>query len=174
MSYQFFATFHLVAACTALIAGLCVLFPRKGTRLHKQLGYVYFFNMLALNISAFCIYRLTGHFGPFHGAALASLLTLLAGFVPAYLHLPQERWLALHYEFMNWSYVGLVAAGISEAATRIPTTPFWPAIAAASLVIFITGGALIIRGRARYRFENMTRLSHHAQGIGDQRRAACN
>ena len=177
MLYQFFATFHLVAACTALIAGLCVFFTRKGTRLHKQLGYVYFFNMLGLNISALFIYRLTGYFGPFHGAALASLLTLIAGFIPAYLRIPQERWLALHYEFMNWSYVGLVAAGVSEAATRLPSAPFWPAVAAGTMVVFIIGGVLIARGLARYRFENMMKQTHSSQGVMNamkRRRAACN
>jgi uncharacterized membrane protein len=174
MSYQFFATFHLVAACTALIAGLCVFFTSKGTRLHKQLGYVYFFNMLGLNISALFIYRLTGHFGPFHGAALVSLLTLIAGFLPAFRHTPPGRWLELHFEFMNWSYVGLVAAGVSEAATRLPSAPFWPAVAAGTMVVFILGGALIVRGRARYRFENMANQSHSPRGIANQRRAACN
>lgn len=174
MAYQFFATFHLIAACTALIAGLCLFFARKGTRLHKQFGYVYFLNMLGLNISALFIYRLTGHFGPFHGAALVSLLTLLAGFIPAFMHLPQGRWLELHYEFMNWSYVGLVAAGVSEAATRLPSAPFWPAVAAGTMVVFIIGGVLIARGRARYRFETMMKQSPHSLRIGNRSRAGCN
>ena len=85
MAYQIVSGLHIGTAVSALVFGLCVLLVRKGTRLHKQLGYAYFFNMLGLNISALFIYQLTGHFGPFHGAALASLLTLIAGFVPAYL-----------------------------------------------------------------------------------------
>ena len=159
MDYRFIANFHLIAACTALLAGLGVIFTRKGTLLHKQLGYVYFFNMLGLNISALFIYRLTGHFGPFHDAAPASLLTLSAGFIPAYLRLPQGRWLELHYEFMNWSFVGLVAAGVSEAATRLPSAPFWPGVIAGTLAVFIIGGRLIGRGRSRYRFEVMAKQS---------------
>ena len=147
---QFASTFHIVAAVSALILGACVLFVRKGTRLHKQLGYAYFFNMLGLNITALFIYQLTGHFGPFHGAALASLLTLLAGFVPAYLHLPHERWLEFHYEFMNWSYVGLIAAGVSEAATRLPAAPFWPAVVGSMFAVFSLGGVLIFRNRNKY------------------------
>jgi uncharacterized membrane protein len=171
------ATFHLIAACTALLAGLGVILTRKGTRLHKQLGYVYFFNMLGLNISALFIYRLTGHFGPFHGAALASLLTLIAGFIPAYLRIPQGRWLELHYEFMNWSYVGLIAAGVSEAATRLPSSPFWPMTVAATLTVFLVGGMLIVRGRSRYRFENMMKQTNPSQGVLTaikRRRSACN
>lgn len=155
MLYQFVSSFHIGTAVSALILGLGVLLTRKGTRLHKQLGYAYFFNMLGLNLSALFIYRLTGHFGPFHGAALASLITLVAGFIPTYLRLPRGRWLELHYEFMNWSYVGLVAAGVSEAVTRLPSSPFWQAVAVSTLVVFLIGGIFIVRGRGKYHFEAM-------------------
>lgn len=155
MLYQFASGLHIGTAISALVLGLGVFLTRKGTRLHKQLGYAYFFNMLGLNLSAFFIYRLTGHFGPFHGAALASLLTLIAGFIPAYLRLPRGGWLELHYEFMNWSFVGLVAAGVSEATTRLPSSPFWLAVATGTLTVFIVGGMLIARGRGKYRFEAM-------------------
>lgn len=178
MSYPFLSGLHIGTAISALIFGLCVFFTRKGTRLHKQFGYAYFFNMFGLNISALFIYRLTGHFGPFHGAALASLLTLFAGFIAAYLRLPQSRWLELHYEFMNWSYVGLVAAGVSEATTRIPSTPFWPAVFAGTAIVFIIGGSLIARGRGRYYFERMASGSKSASPLSFtdalKRRATCN
>ena len=153
MVYQIASMFHVGCAVSALVIGLLVLFTRKGTRLHKQFGYAYFFNMAGLNISALFIYRLTGHFGPFHGAALASLLTLIAGFIPAYFRLPRGRWLALHYEFMNWSFVGLVAAGVSEAATRIPSAPFWPMVALGTFAAFFIGGILIARARGNYPFD---------------------
>jgi uncharacterized membrane protein len=125
----------------------------KGTRLLKQFGYAYFFTMLGLNVSALLIYKLTGHFGPFHDAALASLLTLMAGFIPVYLHLPLGRWLELHFEFMNWSYVGLITAGVSEVVTRLTSTPFWPAVVAIMFAVFLLGRMLISRGRAKYIFE---------------------
>src|SRR5687768_15798859 len=152
MIHPFLSGLHIGTAISALIFGVCVFLTRKGTRLHKQFGYAYFFNMLLLNITALFIYRLTGRFGPFHGAALASLLTLMAGFLAVFLRLPQGRWLELHYEFMNWSYVGLVAAGVSEATTRLPSAPFWSAVVAGTAVVFLAGGLLIARGRERYRF----------------------
>lgn len=158
MAYQFISGLHIGCAISALIFGFCVLLVRKGTRSHKQLGYAYFFNMLGLNISALFIYKLTGHFGPFHGAALASLLTLIAGFIPAYRRLPRERWLEFHYEFMNWSYVGLIAAGVSEAATRLPSAPFWPAVIASMFAVFLAGGILISRSRANGLAINFKRL----------------
>ena len=176
MDYHFVSGFHIASAISALIFGLCVFFTRKGTRLHKQLGYAYFFNMLGLNISALFIYRLTGEFGPFHASALASLLTLIAGFVPAFLRLPHGRWLELHYEFMNWSYVGLVAAGVSEAATRLPAAPFWPAVVAGSAIVFIMGGMLIARGRSRYRFDALAQQARHPMDLDEafrRKQAAC-
>jgi uncharacterized membrane protein len=179
MIYQFASGFHISTAISALIIGLCVMLTRKGTRLHKQLGYAYFFNMLGLNLSAFFIYRLTGHFGPFHGAALASFITLIAGFIPAYLRLPSGRWLELHYEFMNWSYVGLVAAGVSEALTRLPSSPFWLAVALGSLVVFVVGGVLIARGRGKYHFEARQATGQHEADFDlstafKRRRTTCN
>ena len=177
--HQVLSELHIGTAVSALIFGLCVFLTRKGTRLHKQFGYAYFFNMLGLNISALFIYRLTGHFGPFHGAALASLLTLMAGFSAAYLRLPHGRWLELHYEFMNWSYVGLVAAGASEATTRLPTAPFWPAVFAGTLIVFLIGGGLIARERRKYNFERMASAHTSAAPLSfaeafKRRRATCN
>jgi uncharacterized membrane protein len=175
---EFIAGFHLIAAVSALAFGLWVVLTRKGTKLHKTVGYAYFFNMLGVNISALFIYRLTGQFGPFHGAALASGLTLIAGFVPAYLRYPREGWLELHYEFMNWSYVGLVAAAVSEDLTRLPSSPFWGAVLAGSLVVFLIGGVLIVRGRGKYRFDENPQRFDDA-GVDwvtawRQRRASCN
>jgi uncharacterized membrane protein len=159
---QFAATFHIICSVSALVFGLWVILTHKGTRLHKLVGYAYFFNMLGLNISAFFIYRLTGDFGPFHGAVIASFITLIAGFIPAFLRYPRKGWLELHYEFMNWSYVGLVAAAVSEGLTRLPSSPFWGAVFAGSLVVFVAGGALIVRGRGRYRFGEQTQRFDNA------------
>lgn len=174
--YPFLSGLHIGMAISALLFGLCVLLTRKGTRLHKQFGYAYFFNMLGLNMSALFIYRLTGGFGPFHAAALASLVTLLMGFGAVYLRLPAGRWLALHYELMNWSYVGLVAAAVSEATTRLPSAPFWPAVFGGTLVVFLLGGMLIARGRLGYRFERMMREAAgpmDVRAVFRRRREAC-
>ena len=175
---QFVATFHIIASVSALVFGLWVVLTRKGAYLHKWLGYAYFCNMLGLNVSAMFIYRLTGHFGPFHGAAIASFITLVAGFVPAYLRYPRKGWLELHYEFMNWSYVGLVAAAVSEVLTRLPSSPFWGAVLAGSVLVFVTGGILVVRGRGKYRFGEMSQRFDNT-GVGwvtawKKRREACN
>ena len=53
MAYQIVSGLHIGTAVSALVFGLCVLLVRKGTRLHKQLGYAYFFNMLGLTSPRF-------------------------------------------------------------------------------------------------------------------------
>lgn len=141
---------HLLSAFVALLLGLGVFLARKGTRLHKGLGYGYVLSMVVLNLTAFLIYRLYGRFGPFHIAALISSATLVAGFIPAFLRRPQGRWLAWHYEFMAWSYVGLLAAGVAETAVRLPKVPFWGAVFGGSVIVSAAGAFVISRARSRF------------------------
>lgn len=67
---------HLIASMVALIAGSMVLLLKKGTPLHKQIGYVYVVSMGILIATAFMIYRLFGGWGIFRYMTLVSLLTL--------------------------------------------------------------------------------------------------
>ena len=54
---------HLIASILALIAGSSVLKNPKGTKTHKQIGYIYTVAMSIVLISSFMIYRLHGTFG---------------------------------------------------------------------------------------------------------------
>lgn len=121
---------HLAASVFALASGAAVLLMRgKGGRRHRQVGWVYAGSMLAVNVTAFMIYRLFGGFGPFHAAALVSLTGLIFG-IRAGRQAGEARrrgdYVARatrtehHYRWMTWSYVGLWAAFASEAITRLP------------------------------------------------------
>ena len=142
---------HTVFGLVALVSGLAVFLARKGTRNHRAVGYVYVASMLALNGGAFLIYRLYGRFGPFHVAAVVSLATLAAGFVPLLLRRPAGRWLSYHYGFMCWSYVGLLGATIAEVAVRVPwlrpASPgaFLGLVAGSTVLVMVGGGVLIGR-----------------------------
>lgn len=114
---------HTLTAISALALGPAVFVRKKGTRLHKRLGYGYVASMLLLNATALMIYDLFDGFGIFHYAALLSLATLCMGFIPAFLRRPRN-WLEWHYMGMTWSYVGLSAAALAETLTRLPM--FWP------------------------------------------------
>jgi uncharacterized membrane protein len=137
---------HALIGVTALILGLALLVRRKGTPVHRRIGLGYVLSMLLLNATALMIYDLYGRFGPFHVASVISLATVAAGFVPVYLRRPRAAWMELHATFMCWSYVGLVAAFISEIAVRVPGIGFGPAVIATTLGV-VAGGALLIHTR---------------------------
>lgn len=152
---------HVASAVAALVTGGWIVLRPKGTATHRGVGWVYAFSMLVLNVTALLIYRLTGSFGPFHVAALASLATLIAGIIPAWRRRPADKWLDHHYFWMAYSYLGLLAATVAETATRVPSvqafaggpTPvFWIVVIIASVAVFIVGGRVI-----RRRFEATTR-----------------
>jgi uncharacterized membrane protein len=152
---------HTGAAIAALVAGAAVLLTRKGTRRHRQMGWAYVVSMFVLNVTALLIYRLFGRFGPFHAGAVFSLVTVLAGTAAAlgarrvrHNAVDRARALERHYQWMTWSYVGLVAAAVSETATRMPALRprpgqqlmFGVTVAVATLLV-VAVGALLIRGR---------------------------
>ncbi|MEY2507502.1 MAG: hypothetical protein QOH01_1831 [Verrucomicrobiota bacterium] len=149
MIHSWLGYFHTSAAMAALLFGAFVFPMIKGTRLHKVLGYFYAAALLTTNVTAFGLYRLTGHFGMFHIAAIVSFLTLLAALIPVITRRPRKAWLTLHYKYTSWSYVGLLAAAVSEAAVRLPHAPFWPAVAFGSAIFFGIGGWLIARMKDR-------------------------
>lgn len=136
--------FHMACALVALGSGAAVLLRRKGTRIHRWTGWVYVGSMLALNATALMIYRLFGGFGPFHAAAILSLVTVLAGIVPAVRRRP-ANWVEHHYWWMTWSYVGLCAAAVSEVATRMPGFRFWWAVLVGTFAVVGIGARLIRR-----------------------------
>lgn len=157
---------HLAAAFLAIASGAAVLFVRpKGARWHRRLGWLYASSMLLVNITALMIYRLFGGFGPFHAAAIVSLIGLVLGVYSArrarsacVAHALHERanWVQRHYYWMTWSYVGLMAAFASETITRLPALRpvfgggrmFALGVAVATLVIVGIGSRLIKRSAA--------------------------
>jgi uncharacterized membrane protein len=141
--------FHTLTALVALSSGAAVLLRRKGTRWHRRVGWVYVASMVTLNGSALLIYRLFGGFGPFHFAAIVSLVTVAAGTVVAVRRRPAGGWVERHYYWMTFSYVGLGAAAFAEVATRVPSAPFWWAVIIATFVIFGVGAEWVKRSAAR-------------------------
>lgn len=134
--------FHVIMALFAMLAGTIVVVIKKGTPLHRFLGYFYFFSMLAMNGSSFFLFGLFGGVGPFHFAALFSLATLMAGIIPVLVKRPTGAWLRMHGSFMYFSVVGLYAAFFSEIVTRIPGQSF-PLMVSIATISTITLGFLI-------------------------------
>ena len=149
---------HLLSSTIALIAGAMTLMMDKGTKRHKQIGYVYVVSMLILLTTAFMIYRLFDGWGIFHYATVASLLTLAGGMVPVLIKKPEHSWRSMHFGFMYWSVMGLYAAFAAEALTRIPNSPFFGMVGIATFVIM---GAAHIFYRKYQKKWNRIKVSEH-------------
>jgi len=157
---------HMIFGIVALLAGTAVVLLRKGTRWHRTLGHVYLTSMISLNVTALFIYRLFGHFGPFHWLALNSLLTLIAGMVPVFTRRPKGLWLEHHAIFINVSFIGLVAAISAEITSRISGSEeaFGPVVGITSALVIVIGMALLFRNlpksirRTPARFQNASKI----------------
>ncbi len=139
---------HLLAALLSTVSGTMVLAMRKGTKRHKQVGYVYIASMTILNATAFMIYGLFGHFGIFHWAAVLSALTVLGGMIPVIKK--RNGWIMRHYSFMYWSIIGLYAAFASETLTRVPETPFFGMVGLATGIIMLIGAFGFAKERRKW------------------------
>jgi uncharacterized membrane protein len=140
---------HFTAAIAALAFGAIVLGAAKGTPLHRTIGAGFVAAMVILNISSLAIYRLTGHFEPFHALALFSLATLARGVAPVLRRRP--GWLMAHYWSMAWSYLALLAAACSEIVVRLflrtgTFTGPWQVIGlgVAIAIVFVVIGMLVL------------------------------
>lgn len=137
--------FHLATALLAMFSGAWVLAKRKGTKHHKQIGYLYVFSMLLVCGSAMGIYRLTGTFGIFHITAIVGFCTIAGGIIPMLLRNMDRKYKAVHIWFMYYSVLRLYAAFASELIVRIPDKPFYTMVGIATGSIFIIGTIFILK-----------------------------
>ena len=110
---------HTLTSVLAIVFGTWVLLSRKGDKRHKKLGYLYVVSMVVCLFTSFFMYNLFGGFGIFHGFAIVSAATLIGGMFPIILKKP-KHYIALHFNFMYWSVIGLYGAFLAEILTRIP------------------------------------------------------
>tara|TARA_B110000858_G_scaffold89711_1_gene103698 strand:- start:10698 stop:11183 length:486 start_codon:yes stop_codon:yes gene_type:complete len=134
---------HLATALLAVLIGALVIFTKKGTPRHKWIGRSYVALMFAVNLSAFLIYELFGGFGLFHWMAIFSLLSVLIGYLAAWVRSP--GWQIWHAYFMSGSYVGLIAALAAETLTRYVSLPFFAGVAVVSITVTAIGIFLMNR-----------------------------
>lgn len=135
--------FHLFTALMAMVAGAYILFTTKGTKRHRQVGYIYVVSMILVCGSAMMIYNLSGRFGIFHILAIVGFATLLAGMIPLLLKNINKGYKVFHLWFMYYSVIGLYAAFASELSVRIPEKPFFTMVGIATGAIFLFGSIFI-------------------------------
>lgn len=146
--YSSFGWFHFLVSLVALAAGTYVLSAEKGTKRHKQVGYIYVFSMIMVCGSAFGLYNLTGEFGIFHVAAIIGFVTLAGGMLPLVIRNFPEKYKGVHPWFMYYSVMGLYAALVSELSVRIPAKPFFTMVGIATFLVFGIGTFFILRKQA--------------------------
>jgi uncharacterized membrane protein len=139
---------HLISGIVALIFGGAVLLMKKGTQIHRKVGYVYVFSMAILLISSFLIYRLFGRFGVFHVFSLVATFSLLAGMLPMFKKVRTPKDYETHFKRMYWSVAGLYAAFAAESFVRIPKFGgFWQAVAWSFVLAFMVCFVAFIKMR---------------------------
>ncbi len=135
---------HTISAILAMLTGAIVILNTKGTGLHKKIGYAYVVFMLILNITAFAIYNF-GSFNLFHGFAILSLASIIAGMLPA-IRRTDANWLEKHFTYMSWSVVGLYCAFWAEVGVRFfDMRYFWWVVMLATMLTSAIGGYLIFK-----------------------------
>lgn len=149
-AYSPFGLIHAAAGLIALACGGWIFFDAKGTSRHVRVGWAYAACMTWVDGSALAIRHLTGRVNLFHGLAVLSLALVWIGIGQVMNRRRLRRWLWRHYQYMCWSYVGLVAATANEACVRVPslaalsarTRGTLPVIASAAIVL---ASAVLIR-----------------------------
>lgn len=152
--YNGLGLFHAACGVLALLLGAAIFLTIKGTTAHVRLGWFYAAAMLCLNASALFIYHLTGRFNLFHLLAVFSLFTVSVGLMQPLRRRHLRKWLWRHYQYMAWSYVGLLAATCNEAFVRIGVlqelttrTGAWLPIGAMFLLVSACGAIIFLKQR---------------------------
>ncbi len=155
-----FLIVHIAAVSFAVPMGAAIFLMRKGTLVHRRVGYAYFLLMLAVNLSILPVEARvlpiagTG-FGMFHLFAMLSLTSLALG------ALALRRWLITrapeamrsHQINLAYSYLGLMMALASEllvnpnlGISRVATAEqFWTLMAVVNGGLYGVGSMWIFR-----------------------------
>jgi len=110
---------HTISATIGLLTGAYILLSPKGTKIHKQMGYVFCVAVVLVNASALFVYDFNGgKFSVFHYLIPVSLLCLGYGILPALKKKRSANWKNKHIKGMNGAALGLWAAGATEYFVR--------------------------------------------------------
>jgi uncharacterized membrane protein len=109
---------HAYACLAALALGPLAYFQRKGSAPHRLYGQAYLLVLLAVNLTAFGIYRRHMFWFP-HWFAVAALISMALGFAAARFHWPSKGWRHVHLTAMLASYYILVGGGVNEVYLRV-------------------------------------------------------
>ncbi len=137
---------HLISGILAVIFGGLVLLLKKGTKTHRQIGYLYVTSMIVLIVSSFGIYRLFGKFGLFHFFSIVASTSLCLGIFPMLKKQRSAKDYKVHFTRMYFSVVGLYAAFAAESFVRIPKMgSFWVVVAWTFILVVVSSIVVFIK-----------------------------
>lgn len=110
---------HVLFSIIGLATGAYMLLAKKGTKVHKRIGYVFSVALVSVNISALFIYDFNdGEISIFHYLIPVSLFFLIYGMYPMITKSKKKNKLVKHIIGMNGAAIGLWAAGATEFFVR--------------------------------------------------------
>jgi uncharacterized membrane protein len=147
----------LAGAIHSALALLCIAVgltqfarPKRGAG-HRARGYFYVYAMLVADGTALLVYQFTGQFNVFHAGALLNLFCIVMAVVPLLRSLRPSNWRHVHYHWIAWSYVGLIAAAVTEIVVRtgLVTTQGqgWAVSFAVAVTVTVIGYVMIEKNR---------------------------
>lgn len=114
---------HTILASVGIVVGAEQVLRTRRDRLHRWLGYVYVVAMATADAAILTVFRFNGHFNVFHVGAFANLLCIAMALRPMLVRPRPPQWKLTHYMWICWSYVGLLAAALTEFIIRTQPLP---------------------------------------------------
>src|SRR5215475_9726738 len=145
-----FGTIHMVLAMLCIVVGTIQLARPKHGPVHRARGYAFVYAMVVVDGTAMLLYRFTGSFNAFHLGAIVNLAAIIAAMVPMLMSPRPAYWKQLHYRFMSWGFVGLIAAAVTELivrTVRLTHEQGWAVSGGATALVMAIGYAMIERYR---------------------------
>jgi uncharacterized membrane protein len=139
---------HAIAALICMVVGSVQLLRPKHGPVHRARGYAFVYGMVAVDGVAMLLYRFTGSFNAFHVGAIVNLVAIVCAMVPMLMSPRPAAWRQLHYRFMSWGFVGLMAAAATELVVRSTDLPHgagWAVSAAVTGLVTLIGAIMIRR-----------------------------
>lgn len=143
-------TIHAALALLCIVIGTIQLLRPKYGPGHRARGYAFVYGMLMVDGAAMLLYRFTGGFNAFHVGAIVNLAAITAAMIPMLMSPRPPAWKQLHYHFMSWGFVGLMAAATTELivrSTALTHGQAWAVSAAVTGMVMLIGAYLIRRYR---------------------------
>ena len=145
-------TIHLALAMLCIVIGAIQLLRPKHGAAHRARGYAFVYGMVVVDGAAMLLYRFTGSFNAFHVGAIVNLTAIVVAMVPMRISPRPANWKQLHYRFMSWGFVALIAAAATELTVRtvrLTHEQGWAVSGGATAFVMAIDYAMIDRYRPR-------------------------